>query len=113
MPYPGLPEDVVGVPIGYSRTHGTRYDSAETSHVFAATQKKDPGRGSDARALLANTVELGAGGLAWGSTRVSIRKTGRKIPLGKLVLISKQLPPQESPNLPHKIHQEFKVWPIG
>lgn len=113
VPFPGLPEDVIGVPIGFSRLHGTRYDSVETDHIFQATQKKDPGRGFDARTLLANKVEPGAGGLAWGATRVSIRKTGRKIPLGKLVLVSKTIPPQESPSLPHKIHQEFKVWPIG
>lgn len=113
VPFPGVPEDVVGVPIGFSRMHGTRYDQAETDHVFAATKKKDPGRGPDARHLLANRIEEGAGGLAWGATRVSVRKTGRKIPLGKLVLVSKTIPPQESPSLPHKIHQEFKVWPIG
>ncbi|MBM3267524.1 MAG: twin-arginine translocation signal domain-containing protein [Candidatus Sericytochromatia bacterium] len=113
VPYPGLPEDVVGVPFGYSRKYGTRYDSVDSANTWEATQKRDPGRGEDVRALLADQVEAVAGGLAWGATRVSITKTGRKVPLGKLVLVSQGIGPQESISLPHKIHQEFKVWPIG
>ncbi|MBM3274078.1 MAG: molybdopterin-dependent oxidoreductase [Candidatus Sericytochromatia bacterium] len=113
VPFPGLPEDVVGVPIGYSAKHGTRYDSEAGGNVFDATQKADPGRGADARALLADKTEPAGGGLAWGATRVSLRKTGKRVPLGKLVLHSRGIAPQESVSLPHKIHQEFKVWPIG
>lgn len=113
VPFPGIPEDVVGVPIGYSKKEGSRYDREAAGQVWAATRKEDPGRGADARALLANVIEPGAGSLAWGATRVAVTKTGKKIALGRLVMVSKQVAPQESPILPHKMHQEFKVWPIG
>ncbi|MBI6545542.1 MAG: molybdopterin-dependent oxidoreductase [Cyanobacteria bacterium NC_groundwater_1444_Ag_S-0.65um_54_12] len=108
--YPGLPENVVGVPLAYSRKQGTRYDSVNTDYVWPATQKADPGRGADVRTLLAPVIEERSGGWAWGATRVSITPTGRK---AKLTMVSKQIPPQESPILPHRIKQEFKVWPIG
>lgn len=111
--YPGLPENAVGVPLNYSRANGTRYDQEAAGTVWEATQKTDPGRGPDARALLGTQVEARAGGLAWGSTRVSVTPTGRKVPLGKLVLVSKGIQPQENPAMPPVIHQEFKVWPIG
>jgi hypothetical protein len=77
---------------------------------WEATEQDDPGRGADARAVIAPVVEGVSGGLAWGATRVSIKKTGNK---ANLVLVSKQVQPQENPGLPHKIEQEFKVWPIG
>ncbi len=111
--YPGLPEDAVGIPLNYSRIHGTRYDSAAGGTIWEATQKTDPGRGADVRALIEEVIEPRSGQLAWGSTRVSVTPTGRQVPPGKLVLVSKSVQPQENPALPHAIHREFKVWPIG
>ncbi|MEB3298129.1 MAG: molybdopterin dinucleotide binding domain-containing protein [Candidatus Sericytochromatia bacterium] len=111
VPYPGLPEDVVGMPLNFSRNHGTRYDSVEGGSTWEATMKKDPGRGQDARALLGAKAEPVAGGLAWGSVRVSVTPTGAKSK--RLVLVSKSIQPQESPAVPARVEQEFKVWPIS
>ncbi len=111
--YPGLPEDAVAIPLNFSRVCGTRYDSAAGGSVWEATQKVDPGRGADVRALLEEVIEPRSGQLAWGATRVSVTPTGRQVPPGKLVLVSKSIQAQENPALPHVIHREFKVWPIG
>ncbi|MBM3259621.1 MAG: molybdopterin-dependent oxidoreductase [Candidatus Sericytochromatia bacterium] len=111
VPYPGLPEDVVGMPINFSRRNGTRYDGVEGGSTWEATMKKDPGRGEDARALLGAKAAQAAGGLAWGSVRVSLTPTGAKSK--RLVLVSKSIQPQESPAVPARVEQEFKVWPIS
>ena len=61
-PHPGMPPDVVSIPIGQGHTAGGRYAK---------------GRGSNVLSILAPTVEAGTGSLAWAATRVKVEKTGK------------------------------------
>ena len=61
FPHPGMPPNVVSVPVGQGHTAGGRF--AE-------------GRGGNVLSILSPTAGSGAGALAWASTRVSVEKTG-------------------------------------
>ncbi len=67
-PHPGMPPDVVSVPIGQGHRAGGRY--AE-------------GRGSNVLSILAPLEDETTGALAWAATRVAVEKTGRWIRLPK------------------------------
>ena len=68
FPHPGMPPDVVSVPVGQGHTAGGRF--AE-------------GRGENVLAILAPSGDSKTGALAWASTRVSIEKTDRWMRLPK------------------------------
>jgi len=61
-PHPGIPPDVVAVPIGQGHKSGGRY--AE-------------GRGSNVLSILSPKSDSETGALAWAATRVQIVPTGR------------------------------------
>ncbi|MCH7719329.1 MAG: hypothetical protein IIB21_07645 [Chloroflexi bacterium] len=60
-PHPGVPPDVVSIPLGQGHRTGGRY--AE-------------GRGGNALSILAPRFDSETGALAWGATRVRIEKLG-------------------------------------
>jgi len=60
-PHPGVPPDVVSIPLGQGHKAGGRY--AE-------------GRGSNALSILANKLDDETGALAWAATKVTIEKVG-------------------------------------
>jgi anaerobic selenocysteine-containing dehydrogenase len=68
-PHPGMPPDVVSVPVGQGHRDGGRY-------------ARD--RGSNVLSILAPLADETTGALAWAATRVSIEKTGDWIRLPKL-----------------------------
>lgn len=67
-PHPGVPPDVVCVPLGQGHRGGTRYET---------------GRGSNIMSILAPRADMQTGALAWAATRVSIQKTGGWVRLPK------------------------------
>ncbi|MBM3947797.1 MAG: twin-arginine translocation signal domain-containing protein [SAR202 cluster bacterium] len=67
-PHPGVPPDVVCVPLGQGHRGGTRYEK---------------GRGSNIMSILAPRADTQTGALAWAATRVSIQKTGGWVRLPK------------------------------
>lgn len=79
-PHPGMPPDVVSVPIGQGHRAGGRY--AE-------------GRGSNVLSILAPLADETTGALAWAATRVAVEKTGRWIRLPKLENTVPDLPVDE------------------
>ena len=61
-PHPGMPPDVVSVPIGQGHTAGGRYAK---------------GRGANVLSILAPATVRDTGALAWAATRVRVEKTGK------------------------------------
>lgn len=80
FPHPGMPPDVVSVPVGQGHTAGGRF--AE-------------GRGENVLSILAPSVDSKTGALAWASTRVSIEKTDRWMRLPKFENTVPDLPVDE------------------
>ena len=79
-PHPGMPPDVVSVPIGQGHKAGGRY--AE-------------GRGANVLSILSPTTDTQTGALAWAATRVSISKTGEWVRLPKFENTVPELPTDE------------------
>ena len=72
-PTPAAPPDVVSVPLGQGRRHGSDY----------ATDR--PGtESSNVMDLLEPTLVKDTGSLAWGGTRVRLSKTGDSVSISKL-----------------------------
>jgi anaerobic selenocysteine-containing dehydrogenase len=67
-PHPGVPTDVIGVPVGQGHRAAGRY--AE-------------GRGANIYSVLSPTTDTRSGALAWASTRAEIHRTGEWIRLPK------------------------------
>jgi menaquinone reductase, molybdopterin-binding-like subunit len=67
--YPAIPPDVVAIPLGQGHTAYGRYAQ---------------GIGANPLALLAPLVEPTTGALAWGATRVRLRRAGRRGTIPKL-----------------------------
>lgn len=67
-PHPGMPPDVVSVPVGQGHLDNGRYAK---------------GRGANIMSILAPVSDSQTGALAWAATRVSISKTGRWVRLPK------------------------------
>lgn len=84
FPHPGMPPDVVSIPLGQGHQAGGRY--AE-------------GRGSNPLSILAPSMDGKTGALAWAATRVKIEKTDRWIRLPKFE--------NAVPNLPTDEHREI------
>jgi anaerobic selenocysteine-containing dehydrogenase len=84
FPHPGMPPDVVSIPMGQGHQAGGRY--AE-------------GRGSNPLSILAPSMDGKTGALAWAATRVKIEKTDRWIRLPKFE--------NAVPDLPTDEHQEI------
>jgi len=80
FPHPGMPPDVVSVPVGQGHTAGGRF--AE-------------GRGGNILSILAPAIDSHTGALAWASTRVSIEKTGSWMRLPKFENTVPDLPVDE------------------
>ena len=68
FPHPGMPPDVISVPIGQGHRAGGRY--AE-------------GRGSNVLSILSPETDSQTGALAWAATRVRIERLGRWMRLPK------------------------------
>jgi len=79
-PHPGMPPDVVSVPIGQGHKAGGRY--AE-------------GRGANVLSILSPTTDSQTGALAWAATRVSISKTGDWVRLPKFENTVAEMPTDE------------------
>ena len=90
FPHPGMPPNVVSVPVGQGHTAGGRF--AE-------------GRGGNILSILAPTADSGAGALAWASTRVSVEKTGGWMRLPKFENTVPEFPVDEH----HEIVQITKT----
>ena len=72
-PTPAAPLDVISVPFGQGRKHGSDY----------ATDR--PGReSSNVMDILETTLVKGTGSLAWAGTRVRVSKTGESVSISKL-----------------------------
>jgi anaerobic selenocysteine-containing dehydrogenase len=72
-PTPAAPPDVVGVPLGQGRRHGSDY----------ATDR--PGtESSNVMDILETTLVKDTGSLAWAGTRVRLSKTGDSVSISKL-----------------------------
>ncbi len=71
-PNPGMPPDVVGVPLGQGRIHGSDY----------AVAGRD-GDSANVLSVLSTRQVDGAGGLAWAANRVRVTATGRSIRIAK------------------------------
>ena len=67
-PHPGIPPDVVSIPMGQGHSAGGRY--AE-------------GRGANVLSVLATLTDENTGALAWSATRVGIEKLDRWVRLPK------------------------------
>ncbi|MCH7801263.1 MAG: 4Fe-4S ferredoxin, partial [Chloroflexi bacterium] len=68
-PHPGMPPDVVSIPMGQGHTAGGRYAK---------------GRGANVLSILSSSVkDSSTGALAWAATRVNIEKTGEWLRLPK------------------------------
>ena len=67
-PHPGISPDAVAVPIGGGHLGGGRYSKERGSNVFS---------------ILEPLTDDKTGALAWGATRVSLRKTGDWVRLSK------------------------------
>jgi molybdopterin-containing oxidoreductase family iron-sulfur binding subunit len=78
---PAAPPEVLAVPLGQGHTGFGRWAN---------------GRGANPMQLLEPVSDGATGALAYGSTRVSLSKTGRKVPLPKLegMAPARQLPGQ-------------------
>lgn len=61
-PNPATPTNVVGIPIGQGKTHGTRYSK---------------NRGANVLSIISTIKDEKTGALAWGSTKIDLEKTGR------------------------------------
>jgi len=72
-PTPAVPLDVVGVPLGQGRRHGSEYatdrPATESSNVMD---------------ILETTLVKETGSLAWAGTRVRLSKTGESVSISKL-----------------------------
>ena len=90
FPHPGMPPNVVSVPVGQGHTAGGRF--AE-------------GRGGNILSILAPTADSGTGALAWASTRVSVEKTGGWMRLPKFENTVPEFPVDEH----HEIVQITKT----
>jgi anaerobic selenocysteine-containing dehydrogenase len=79
---PAAPPEVLAIPLGQGHTSLGRWAS---------------GRGANPLGLLSPLADQATGALAYGSTRVSLRKTGRSVSLSKLegMAPARQLPGQE------------------
>jgi molybdopterin-containing oxidoreductase family iron-sulfur binding subunit len=71
-PNPGMPPDVIGVPLGQGHSHGSDY----------AVANRD-GDSANVLSVLSTRQVDGAGGLAWAANRVQVSATGRSIRLAK------------------------------
>lgn len=72
-PTPAAPLDVISVPLGQGRRHGSEY----------ATDR--PGtESSNVMGILETTTVEGTGSLAWAATRVQLSKTGESVSISKL-----------------------------
>jgi len=72
-PTPAAPPDVIGVPLGQGRRHGSDY----------ATDR--PGtESSNVMDILETTLVKDTGSLAWAGTRVRVSKTGESVSISKL-----------------------------
>ena len=67
-PHPGISPDAVAMPIGGGHLGGGRYSKERGSNVFS---------------ILEPLTDDKTGALAWGATRVSLRKTGDWVRLSK------------------------------
>ncbi|MCL5961992.1 MAG: molybdopterin-dependent oxidoreductase [Chloroflexi bacterium] len=75
--YPAIPEDLVSLPVGQGHTSYGRYAQ---------------NRGVNPLKILAPSVQPQTGGLAWGTTRVKITKTGQSVRLPKLEGMTREVP---------------------
>ena len=80
LPHPGMPPDVVSIPIGQGHRAGGRYAEGRGANVFS---------------ILSPLADSVTGALAWAATRVSIEKTGRWIRLPKFENTVPELPVDE------------------
>ena len=80
FPHPGMPPDVVSVPIGQGHRAGGQYAN---------------GRGANILSILAPSSDGSTGALAWAATRVRIEKTGRWVRLPKFENAVPDLPVDE------------------
>ena len=76
-PHPGMPPDVVSVPIGQGHTAGGRYAK---------------GRGANVLSILAPATVRETGSLAWAATRVKVEKTGKWVWLPRFENTVPELP---------------------
>ena len=72
-PTPAVPPNVVGVPLGQGRKHGSDY----------ATGRRGT-ESSNVLDILETTVVKDTGSLAWAGTRVRLSKTGDSVSISKL-----------------------------
>jgi anaerobic selenocysteine-containing dehydrogenase len=80
FPHPGMPPDVVSIPMGQGHTAGGRYAA---------------GRGSNPLSILSPSMDGKTGALAWAATRVKIEKTDRWVRLPKFENAVPDLPTDE------------------
>ena len=76
-PHPGMPPDVVSIPIGQGHTAGGRYAK---------------GRGANVLSILAPATVRETGSLAWAATRVKVEKTGKWVWLPRFENTVPELP---------------------
>ena len=88
--HPGMPPDVVSVPIGQGHRAGGRYAQ---------------GRGGNILSILAPLSDSSTGALAWAATRVRLEKTGRWTRLPKFENTVPDLPVDEE-------HQIIQLTPV-
>lgn len=86
-PHPGVPPDVVSVPVGQGHTASGQYAK---------------GRGSNVYSILEPSSDGTTGALAWASTKVNIEKTGEWVRLPKFEN-SVTEPPEDEEQLIYKI----------
>ncbi|MCH8207330.1 MAG: molybdopterin-dependent oxidoreductase [Chloroflexi bacterium] len=78
--HPGMPPDLVSVPIGQGHLDGGRYAR---------------GRGANVLSILAPATDGQTGALAWAATRVTMSKTGRWVRLPKFENAVSEIPRDE------------------
>ena len=72
-PTPAAPPDVMSVPFGQGRKHGSDYATDRSSN-----------ESSNVMDILETTQVEGTGSLAWAGTRVKVSKTGESVSISKL-----------------------------
>ena len=72
-PTPAAPPDVMSVPFGQGRKHGSDYATDRSSN-----------ESSNVMDILETAQVMGTGSLAWAGTRVKVSKTGESVSISKL-----------------------------